>query len=142
MDIAFIKNNFKNVKKIPLRYADLDTLNHVNNATYLTFLDESRLDYVVGVMGCNFSQHDTDFPMVVANININYFNSIVLSDTLEIYTRCVKVGTKSFNFEHVFVVNDSTICAKADVVTVAVNEKGKSTTISDDWRQRINNFEC
>jgi len=142
LDIPFVKNNFKSSKTILLRYADLDTLNHVNNATYLTFLDESRLDYVIGVMGSNYSQNNTAFPMVVANININYFNSIVLSDTLEIYTRCVKVGTKSFNFEHVFVANDNTICAKADVITVAMSKEGKSIQINDDWRQQIKEFEC
>jgi len=142
LDINFIKENFKSSKEIALRYADLDTLNHVNNAIYLTFLDESRLDYVIDVMGRDYSQDSTAFPMVVANININYLNSIVLSDTLVIYTRCVKVGTKSFNFEHVFVANDTSICAKADAVTVAMSEEGKSIQITADWRQRINDFEC
>ena len=30
---------------IPLRWSDLDAFNHVNNARYLTFLEQARIEW-------------------------------------------------------------------------------------------------
>ena len=37
--------NFKHKTKIIVRFSDLDAMQHVNNATYLTYLEEARIDY-------------------------------------------------------------------------------------------------
>jgi len=37
--------NFKHKTKIIVRFSDLDAMQHVNNATYLTYLEETRIDY-------------------------------------------------------------------------------------------------
>ena len=36
---------FKHKLKINVRFADLDAMQHVNNAAYLTYLEEARIDY-------------------------------------------------------------------------------------------------
>ena len=38
-------SNYKHKLKINVRFADLDAMQHVNNAAYLTYLEEARIDY-------------------------------------------------------------------------------------------------
>ena len=38
-------NNYRHSVEIPVRFMDIDALQHVNNARYLNFLEESRIAY-------------------------------------------------------------------------------------------------
>ena len=37
--------DYRHTLEIPVRFMDIDALGHVNNARYLNFLEEARLDY-------------------------------------------------------------------------------------------------
>ena len=41
-------------RRIPIRYRDTDALGHVNNAVYLTYLEELLLDWLGPVLGDDF----------------------------------------------------------------------------------------
>ena len=38
-------------KRIEIRWRDLDGFAHVNNSTYLTYLEEARDEFLTGVLG-------------------------------------------------------------------------------------------
>ena len=54
---------------MPVRWRDLDAFNHVNNSTYLTYLEEARLHWFGQIDGPWFTA--TDAP-VVAAVHANY----------------------------------------------------------------------
>ncbi len=138
-ELHSIKKGFRVATRIKVRYADLDTLQHVNNASYLSYLEEARIEYIEKVW--DFDKKTLDFGVVVAHISIDYIAPILITDELKVYTRCVKIGTKSFTFESVFITNDQQIAAKSNVVLVTVNKDGIPVEIKEEPREKLREFE-
>lgn len=59
--------NFKYKMIINIRWSDMDAIGHVNNATYLTYLEEARICYLNDVINWN-SKVDG---IILASVNIN-----------------------------------------------------------------------
>lgn len=139
MDIIQIKEQYKVVTRVKIRYSDLDTLRHVNNAKYLSFLEEARIDYIGKVL--DFNRKKLEFGVVVARVEIDYKYPILFTDELDIYTRCSRIGTKSFTFECVFVINNEHVSAISKAVIVTVDNEGKTVAVPIKWKKEIEEFE-
>lgn len=103
--------DFKHTTKIKVRFSDLDAMQHVNNAAYLTYLEEARINYFNTLF--NRKKESLDFEAVVGRIEINYLYPIVFGDDVEVYTRISKLGTKSVDVEHIIVVKKGNKLIKA-----------------------------
>ncbi|MFA3783424.1 acyl-CoA thioesterase [Melioribacteraceae bacterium 4301-Me] len=134
---------FKHKIQITVRFSDLDAMGHVNNATYLTYLEEARLSYYKDVL--NMNVRDLEFNAVVARIEIDYIHQIKLGDKLEVYSRTSKIGNKSVDLEHVIaIVNNEhkKIAAKALTKLVSYDyKKNESTVIPQAIKNIIEDFE-
>jgi acyl-CoA thioester hydrolase len=53
---------------IEVRYRDLDTMGHVNNAVYATYLEQARMDYFRDLLGLTMD----DVQGVIAHLEIDY----------------------------------------------------------------------
>jgi acyl-CoA thioester hydrolase len=73
---------------IQIRYADIDTLGHVSNTVYAVYLELGRARWFLQIPG-------KLIPSVVVNLNIDYLGEIRFEDTVNVLTRCAKVGNKS-----------------------------------------------
>lgn len=87
-------DTFYHWTEIPVRFRDLDPLNHVNNALFNTYLEEARIQFLgeVGQMQSEFSQGKT---FVLVKITIEYLNQITFPSTLLIGTGIGEVGNSS-----------------------------------------------
>lgn len=136
-------NLFNHRIKIKVRFSDLDAMHHVNNATYLSYLEEARIAYFNDVL--NLSKSSLDFGAVIARIEINYLNPILLGDDLEVLTRVVKFGNKSSDIENVLIVhreNNPIVAAKASTKLVSYDyKKGESVAIPLSVKKAVENFE-
>ncbi len=136
-------NNFKHHISIKVRFSDLDAMGHVNNATYLSYLEEARLAYYHHVM--NMDTSNLEFNAVVARIEIDYLYQIKLGDEIEVYSRTSKIGNKSSDLENVIVVtnkNEKIIAAKALTKLVSFDySKNQSVPVSEEARRIIEEFE-
>ena len=135
--------DFKHKTRIKVRFSDLDAMQHVNNATYLTFLEEARIDYFSKLFNRRYD--NLDFEAVVGRIEINYIHPIVLGDEVEVLTRISKIGTKSVDVEHVIVIkkkNDLIKAATALTKLVYYDYKAQTTqVIPEEAKKIIANFE-
>ncbi len=132
MDTEFKKENFKNKVQILVRYDDLDTLGHVNNKTYLSYLEESRINYLAEVL--NLKKNSLDFDVVVGRIDIKYLFPIFLNDEVYVYTRISRIGERSYDFECYVVKNNNSkiqTCAFASVTLVSVDLKTGKTKLNN-----------
>ena len=123
-------NKFKHHTQITVRFSDLDAMQHVNNATYLTYLEEARIDYFNSLF--NRRKESLDFEAVIGRIEINYIHPIVLGDELEVFTRVSKFGNKSVDVEHIIAIcKNSKFVKAATAVTKLVyyNYKTQTTMI-------------
>jgi thioesterase-3 len=79
---------------IRVRGYHLDIYQHVNNARYLEFLEESRWEYL-GRYDYMALCEASGQAFVVVNININYRAPAVMNDLLRVTCRMQDVGEKS-----------------------------------------------
>ncbi len=133
---------FKHQVPLSIRFMDLDMMNHVNNARYLNYLEEARIDYSQKIMGL-FSNIE-ELSVVVARIEIDYISPLFFGEELVVYNRIFKIGEKSLQFESLIKVigNKERIAARAIQVLVSINPKtGKSTAIPTNIQEKIQDFE-
>jgi acyl-CoA thioester hydrolase len=85
---------------LEIRFKDIDALGHVNNAVYLSYLEQTRAKYLesLGLRGT----HPTT--ILVGN-EIDYLRPVLLHDTLEVKMRCLSIGNKSLKFEYQVLAN-------------------------------------
>ncbi len=80
-----------------VRWRDLDAFNHVNNATFLTYLEEARLRWLESLDGPWLSE--TCAP-VLAAAELQFRRPIPWPETLRIELRALRVGQSSLTLGH------------------------------------------
>jgi acyl-CoA thioester hydrolase len=87
-------DTFYHWTEIPVRFRDLDSLNHVNNALFNTYLEEARLQFLgeVGQMQNEFTEGKT---FVLVKITIEYLKQITFPSTLLVGTAVSEAGNSS-----------------------------------------------
>lgn len=134
---------FKHKIKIEVRFSDLDAMRHVNNAGYLTYLEEARIAYFNDVF--TRERSSLDYSAIVARIEINYLQPINLGDNVEVFTRVSRFGNKSLDVENLIMIErDGSQYAAASALTKLVAydyEKLQSIQIPENVRRKIEDFE-
>jgi acyl-CoA thioester hydrolase len=114
------------VRRERVRFRDCDSMGHMNNAVYSTFLEEARIE-VVGDLA--------DF--ILARVEIDFRAQLRAGDEVEVLTRCSHIGTKSLVLEHELRV-DGRPAAEARSVLVGYDyEHDRSVALSDEVRARL-----
>ncbi len=135
-------NNFYHSIPIQIRFADVDSMNHVNNAKYLTYIESARINYFREVF--NREMHASP-GFILAKATVDFILPIILHDEIKVVTRCSRIGNKSFDLEYEIVrVNPSLAqtVAKALTVLVAYDYETKQTVlIPNEWKKKIEAYE-
>ncbi len=85
------------IADIAVRWRDLDAFNHVNNSNYLTYLEESRLQWLSHVPGPWFDE--SAMPVLAAS-EINYRRPIAWPAALRVELYCERLGNSSLTLAH------------------------------------------
>lgn len=123
------------VASLAVRWRDLDAFNHVNNATYLTYLEEARLQWLRHVPGPWF---DAQSMPVLAASEINYRQPIEWPAQLAVELHCPRVGNTSLTVAHRIVdANDhARLYSDGQVVMVWMDPTtGKPVALPDCIRE-------
>ncbi|NWF69002.1 MAG: acyl-CoA thioesterase [Chloroflexi bacterium] len=122
---------------IHIRYGDMDTLGHVNNAKYLTYIEQARLG-LFRDLGL-WTGGPTPVGVIVAKITMEYKLPLTLDDaTVDIWTRCSRLGGKSFDIEQLLLRRDGAIAANSQSVMVVYDYEANATTpLPAEWRARL-----
>ena len=134
---------FKHSHIVHVRFADIDAFGHVNNAKFLTYIEEARVSYFDKVVNWKYDWMSTG--IILAKADINFKLPIKFKDKITIKTRCKKIGNKSIELEQVILkVNSSEdiTLAHASTILVAFDYRNQSSVIvPDNWRTALYNFE-
>ncbi|MGV8940278.1 MAG: acyl-CoA thioesterase [Lysobacter sp.] len=82
---------------MPVRWRDLDAFNHVNNSKYLSYLEEARLQWMLGVPGQGMDDHVAP---VVAAAQLNYRRPITWPAQVVIELFVERLGNSSLTVGH------------------------------------------
>jgi len=132
---------FKHIKKIQIRFGDIDLMGHANNGVQLSYLDLARMDYFQQVYGQVIDWNDS--ALIVAHLEIDYLSSITLSDKIEVHTKIHRIGTKSVGlYQNIVDSVTGEIKTKTSQVMVGYSQKlGESIAVPETLKIRIREFE-
>jgi acyl-CoA thioester hydrolase len=121
--------------EIEVRFRDCDAFGHVNNAVYLTYLEQARFAHwqqVVGAPGISRT-------FIVARVECDYRAQATAGDRLAVRLRVTAVGHSSFTFEYEIAnVRTRELVANARSVQVMYDyAAGKPMPLPDDVRARL-----
>jgi acyl-CoA thioester hydrolase len=125
-------NDFTHTEQV--RFRDLDPMGHVNNAVFLTYLEQARVDFFAQAGAATQLE---DMNMVVARVEIDFKAPVRLGQTVDISVRASRFGTKSFDLDYELRVQGELI-AEARSVQVAYDyERREPVEVPADWREKL-----
>jgi acyl-CoA thioester hydrolase len=119
-------------KRIEIRWNDLDVYGHVNNAVYLTYLEEVRDEWLGAVLG----DPAEIWNYVLVRVAIDYRRELSLDDDVVIATcRLTSIGTSSVRTEERVLTVDGEVAGQAEAVLVARDrDHDRSRALTDAER--------
>jgi len=118
----------KTVFDIPMdvRWGDMDAFNHVNNASYLRYIEEARVAWFRALVPNAWA--DVDCAPILAAATVNYRRPIGWPERLRITLHAEKLGTKSLTLGHRIesATQDGVLYADGSTVMVWVDRAGTS----------------
>jgi acyl-CoA thioester hydrolase len=121
-------------KEIEIRWRDLDAYGHVNNAVYLTYLEEVRDEWLEHTLDSD----DAAWDYVIARIAIDFRRELTQNDD-RARARCTlaRVGNSSLTTREELFVGEE-LAAEAEVVLVARDRQtGRSRPLSERERAAL-----
>lgn len=119
--------------EVDVRYRDLDTLGHVNNAVIATYVEVARTAYADEVLEMDLE----DYHFVIASLSIDFERRVTLDDAVEVTAEVPELGESSVPMTYE-VTADGERAASAETTLVFLDpETGESTPIPTDVRDRI-----
>ncbi|MDQ3066283.1 MAG: acyl-CoA thioesterase [Actinomycetota bacterium] len=118
--------DFPHVHRDRVRFRDCDSMGHVNNAVYSTYLEESR----IGVLGDLVE-------FILARVEIDFRSELRMGEEVEVRTRCSRIGTRSFDLEHVISAGGRVVAEGKSVLVSYDYERGESVPVPDALRERL-----
>ena len=90
------KNKFDHWFEINSRWIDIDSMGHINHASYLNYMETARIDYFshLGLPEINKNRSNS---VILASVEISYHNQANHPSKFYIGHRVCRVGEKSFD---------------------------------------------
>ncbi len=113
--------------QIPIRFADIDALGHVNNAIYLTYFEIARSAYWAEIIEWDWKL----FGIIIRKSVVEYLKPIILSDDIYAYVRTSKIGNSSFELDYILVKNvngSEEICTTGQTLCVSLDYTDQKPT--------------
>ena len=129
--------NFTYKTQIHVRFSDMDSFGHVNNAIYLTYFEIARANYWSNIIEWDWNE----MGIILGRSEIDYKKPIVLDDQIFCYVRTSRVGNSSFDVEYILMRNKDgkeEVCTTGKTVCISYDYKqGKSFPIPAKQRQKM-----
>lgn len=137
-------NGFRHKIEVKTRFNEVDMLGVVNNAVYITYFEEARIEYTkeLRLIPENGIFSDGSLYFIVRN-EVNYRAHAHYGDELVIYTKLSYIKNSSFGFDHLVVNKKSNeIIADGKGVIVYVDPTThKSTNLPNSFYEAVKLYE-
>lgn len=114
------------VQPIPIRFRDIDALDHVNHAVIATYCETVRCDW----FAANGWISMANLPFIIASLHVEYKAPIPKTAHLQVVLSVPRIGGKSWDFDYeVKDAKTGVVYATAKTVQVAYDYKAKGTMV-------------
>ena len=119
--------------EIQVRFRDFDPMRHVNNALYVTYLEQARASFYDEVVGVPLAEVDT----VLAQLEVSYEEAIDEVDSVTVDLSVGEVGESSIPMEYEIRAGETRYATARTVQVYVDRETGDSRRIPDRHRERL-----
>ena len=105
-------NEFTFHHKTKTRWRDLDAFRHVNNATFLSYIEDARITYFK-----RWKINLKEKSLIVASVKIHYINQLKHPSNIIIGQKVSRLGTKSFDITSALFNSDNNILICISTIT-------------------------
>lgn len=136
------KEDFKFTLDVPVRYADVDSRGHVNNAMYIRYFEEGRMHYMNEVAGFPLTEiADTD--IIILDMHCDYISPSYHGEIMKVHARISRLGNKSM--EMLYLITDKasgrTVAEGSSILVAYDYSTRKTMPVPDSFREKISRFE-
>jgi acyl-CoA thioester hydrolase len=127
----------KVIHEIEVRFRDIDSMGHVNNAVFLTYFEEGRKIFLRDVLNIIDPE---DYPFILAHIDCDFLKPVKLGDSPVLEVWIGEIREKSFAFRYRIVERsgESGVYGKGESVMVFFDYKeNKSIPVPKDIMEKI-----
>jgi acyl-CoA thioester hydrolase len=124
--------------RLEVRFRDCDPLDHVNNAVYLTYLEQARLAHWRALWGFGRTQGASVPGVILARAEIDFRKPARYGDILEVRIGLAAIGRTSFTYDYEIVDDRGALVAIAKSVMVMYDyDAGKPVAVPDEIRRKL-----
>jgi acyl-CoA thioester hydrolase len=105
-------NDFTFQHSLKTRWRDLDAFRHVNNATFLSYIEDARILFFKRWI-INLKEKS----LIVASVKIDYINQLEHPSNIIIGQKVSRIGTKSFDIQSAIFKEDDEKLICCSIVT-------------------------
>jgi acyl-CoA thioester hydrolase len=123
--------------EVPLRWVDVDAVGVVNNAVYLSLLEQARYLYFehLGLLSGPM------LPFLLAETNVKFVRPGKLGMKVEVAAATTRLGNRSFAMQYE-VRGDEQVLVTATAALVFVDAQHQPCAIPEAWRQAMAEFDA
>ena len=138
-----ISSRSPHIEPISVRWGDMDSMGHVNNAQYFTYCESARMSYFRVVRMEEHFEGGRYGPALAA-ATLNFRQQVRYPAAIEVETRVTEIGRSSFKMEYVLVrTEDRARVADGTGVIVWVDySTGRPASLPEGLRAAIRGFEA
>ena len=98
--------------KLQTRWKDMDAFGHVNNAVFLSYIEDARITFFKRWNLC-----DENRSIIMASAKIDYLRQIDHPSHLIVRERISRIGRKSFDIESAVFIKDEENAVATSIIT-------------------------
>jgi len=119
---------------VPLRFSDTDAMGHVNHAKFLSYLEDSRVAFLV-----KLGDEAAFAPgLIVARVEVDYVKPIMLAiEPVEVQLWVEQIGDKSFTIGYEMSHQGEVVARSKSVIVAFDYAQQKSRSLSEAERAAL-----
>ena len=86
------RDNFAYFTNVTTRYSDQDELGHINNCSYVAYVEAGRVQFLGGLLDAN---RHPGIDLILARVTVNYLRESHYPGLMEVGSRILRLGHKS-----------------------------------------------
>ena len=111
-------------------------MGHVNNAVYLTWMENARIEFLRS-LGAFDEVDASGMTMILARAEVDFRSPVTFDERVDVGVRVSRFGTRSFDLEYELRVGDRLVAEAKTVLVTYDYATSSPKEIPTEWRQRL-----
>lgn len=131
----------RHLEPIRVRWGDVDSMGHVNNAKYFTYCESARMSYFAAI-GMDAFRDGGRYGPALAAANLSFRRQVRYPADLAVWTRVAKLGRTSFtmDYEILDAATGERVADGTGVIVWVDYESGRPEPLPDGLRTAIRGY--